>query len=174
MKSLDLFFSRKTARSYTPEPLTPEQIEALKKVALSAPTGSSPANTEFIFVTNRETLSALSHMTPTGWAPFIASSALSIVVLGRKGTLTCVEACSIAAAHLQLAAHALGLGSCWAQAANVTNPNGKSAEDLARALLGFSNNLMLECVVAIGNVPHPPTSEIDRWSREMGRIREVK
>jgi len=174
MNPPELFFTRKTVRNYTSEPLTEEQIDTLKKVALSAPTGSTPANTEFVFVTRKETLKELSHMTPPGWAPFIASSALAIAVLGKKGTLTCTEACSIAAAHIQLAAHALGLGSCWAHAAHVTNSDGRSAEDVARGLLGFSDDLMLECVVAVGNVAHPLTQKVDRWSGEMGRIVDVK
>ncbi len=49
---LDVIASRSSIRDYTPEPLTADEISALKQAALAAPTARNEQNQRFYFITS--------------------------------------------------------------------------------------------------------------------------
>ena len=52
---LDTIQARKSVRSYTDEPITPEQVETLLRAAMAAPSGKNVQPWRFVVVTQPET-----------------------------------------------------------------------------------------------------------------------
>ncbi|MBQ5488300.1 MAG: nitroreductase family protein, partial [Clostridia bacterium] len=51
---LDTILARSSIRAYTGEPLTCEQLAALKAAALASPTAMNRQDQRFVFITDRE------------------------------------------------------------------------------------------------------------------------
>ena len=75
---LNNIFSRKSVRSYTDEPVTPEQVETLLKAAMAAPSGRNLQAWRFVVVTRREIKEKLA----VGFNKMIATAPVLIVVCG--------------------------------------------------------------------------------------------
>lgn len=146
-----LIVQRRSHRKFAETPLSEEQIRQLLEIALMAPAGKRANPWEFVVVTNKNTLQALSTCKPNGSA-FVAQSPLSIVVIADTNKSDVwIEDCSIAAIYLQLAAEAMGLGSCWAQVRQrVSCTEGVMAETYIKELLNIPDNYAVECIVSIG------------------------
>ena len=87
---------------------------------------------------------------------FVKDAPLAIVVLGDETrTDLWVDNCSISATILQLAATALGLGSCWVHVHGrprlASDPSAGNAEDYLRELLGVKDGMRILCVIAAGH-----------------------
>ena len=112
---LDLLYSRRSIRKYTSQSIEPEKIEKIIEAALLSPTSRNREAWEFVVVTDKVSLNALSVSKP-GTAIMLSEAPLAIVVCGNPlDSDAWIEDCSIAAIIIQLAAHDLGLGSCWIQ-----------------------------------------------------------
>ncbi|MCK5349278.1 MAG: nitroreductase family protein, partial [Desulfobacula sp.] len=61
-----------------------------------------------------------------------------------------VEDASIASVFIHLAAHDLGLGSCWIQIRKREHNPGKTADAYIKELLKIPDNIMVESIIAIG------------------------
>ncbi|MDO4461075.1 MAG: nitroreductase family protein [Bacteroidia bacterium] len=151
MELLELIKTRRSIRKYTAEPISEEHIKALKTAALCAPTSKNCKDWKFIFVTNKETIEALS-TAKEGTGEFLAGAPLAIVVAADT-TLTdvWVEDTSIAASYIQLMAHNLGLGSCWAQMRLRKNSEGNNASENIKKLLSLSADDEVMCVIGVGH-----------------------
>ena len=146
----DLLRIRRSIRKYQPVEIEAEKLEALKKSALLTPSSRGRRSWEFIFVTDRETLQKLSRCRE-GASGFLAGAALGIVVLGdREQSDVWTEDASIAAMTLQLAAHSLGLGSCWIQVRNRDHSEDVKAGEYIGEALGIPERFGVECILAVG------------------------
>ena len=153
---LDLLRSRRSIRHYTDEPLTKEEVEALQEALLRSPSSRSICPWEFIFVEDRPLLDSLSRCKPHG-ASFVSRAALGIVICADETRSDVwVEDCSIAAIVVQLAAHSLGLGSCWVQVRKRQHEDGGSAEAHIQELLGLPEHLRVLAVIACGRPDRAP------------------
>ena len=102
-------------RKFTGEELSQEDVVALLKAALMAPTSKRSNSWQFIAVDDKKLLSELSHCKEQASA-FIADAALAIVVTADPlASDVWIEDASIASIMIQLQAEDLGLGSCWVQ-----------------------------------------------------------
>lgn len=157
---LDLMLRRRSVRTYTDEPVTREQIEAVLQAGLLAPTGRNRRPWEFVVVRDRATLEALAASRAGGGAKMLSTAAAAIVVFGDTETSdTCCEDCSIALSYMQLMAASLGLGSCWVQGRMRETPEGLTTDAFCRDLLGVPEGYMLEATLSLGipaqePVPH--------------------
>lgn len=160
---LDLLRGRRSARTYTDRPLSPEIIAQLKEAVLRSPTSRSLDPWEFIFVTDRDLLTRLAAAKPHG-AHFLRKAALGVVVLGNAGTAdTWIEDCAIASIILQLTCESLGLGSCWVQIRLRDHDAETSAEEFVRQTLNIPADLHVESIISVGyparqSTPHPRQS----------------
>lgn len=111
----DLIKNRRSMRKFTDEELTQEEVVALMKAALMAPTSKRSNSWQFVVVDDKETLRKLSRCKEQA-SQFIADAVLAVVVMADPmASDVWIEDASIASIYLQLQAEDLGLGSCWVQ-----------------------------------------------------------
>ncbi len=150
MKFFDVIHKRRSIRKFTERMVEPEKIEQLVSTALRAPTARGARSYDFVVVENRELLSAISKARPSGGA-FVGGAPLAIVVCADPTkAFPWVEDASIAASHIQLAAQALGLGSCWFHIRDKAYTEDLSSHAYLAEQIGLAENLQVVCVIAIG------------------------
>ncbi len=157
---LDLIQKRRSIRRFEDRSVEPEKIEMIVEAALRSPSSRSLNPWEFIVVTDRGFLESLSRAKEHG-SSFLKGAPLAIVVLADP--VKCdvwVEDCSIASIIIQLAAHDMGLGSCWIQIRKRMHNDSKTAEEYVREILEIPGNMAVESIIAIGypaeeKPPHP-------------------
>jgi len=147
---LDLLYSRRSIRKYTSQLIEPDKIEKLIEAALLSPTSRNREAWEFVVVTEKEALNQLSVSKP-GSASMISKAPLAIVVCGNPlDSDVWVEDCSIAAIIIQLAAHDIGLGSCWIQMRGRMYDEKVTSSDYVKKTLDLPVHLEIECIISIG------------------------
>ena len=147
---LDLLYSRRSIRKYTSQLIEPDKIEKLIEAALLSPSSRNREAWEFVVVTDKEALSQLSVSKP-GSASMISKAPLAIVVCGNPlDSDVWVEDCSIAAIIIQLAAHDMGLGSCWVQLRGRMYDEKVTSSNYVKQTLNLPGHLEIECIISIG------------------------
>lgn len=108
--------ARNSARSYKPDAVPNELLEAVLEAGTYAPTGRNMQSPIIIAVTDKETRDRLSRLNAavmgTDSDPFYGAPAV-LVVLADRSRPTYIYDGSLVMENLMLAAHSLGLGSCW-------------------------------------------------------------
>lgn len=159
----ELIEKRRSIRRYAETPIPKDKIDRLKEAVLRAPSSRGVNPWEFVFVTDRDLLSALARAKPHG-SSFLAGAPLGVVVCADPSKSDVwVEDASIATIFIQLAAEALGLGSCWIQIRERMHTEDKSAADFIADRLHLPGHLAVEAMVAVGfpaeqKTPHPKDS----------------
>ena len=147
---LDLLRKRRSIRQFQPRAVEPGKIDALIEAAVRSPTSRGRNPWEFIVVNDRKLLNKLGDAKQHGSA-FLSDAPLAFVVAADKDKSDVwTEDCSIAAIVIQLAAEALGLGSCWVQIRRRPHDAESTAESFVRELVGLPDTYVVECVVGIG------------------------
>lgn len=109
---------RRSIRKYKADMVPQEKLDQIIKAGLYAASGKGEQSTIIIQVTNKELRDKLSEMNakiggwPEGFDPFYGAPVI-LIVLGKKGWPTHVYDGSLVMGNLMLAAHDLGIGSCW-------------------------------------------------------------
>ena len=147
---LQTMLSRRSVRKYTGEPIPEEKLSLVLQAALTSASGKAAYPCEYVVVTERAALDKLAECR-TGAGQMLKKAGAAIVVLGDENkTDTIIEDCSIALTNMHLMADSLGLGSCWIQGRLRQAPDGRSAEEYVRDLLGFPANCRLEAILSLG------------------------
>ena len=121
---------RRSVRSYKSDPVPQELIEQVVQAGTYAATGMNRQSPIILAVTNKEMRDKLSKMNADVMGsdkdPFYGAPVV-IVVLADKSVPTYVYDGSLVMGNLMLAAHTLGLGSCWIHRAKqeFDSPEGK-------------------------------------------------
>lgn len=150
MMFYDQLKSRRSVRKFKDQEVEKEKIDVILKSALRAPSSRSIRPWQFIAVIDRELLLELALCRDPG-STFLKGAPLAIVVAADKGLSDVwIEDASIAAMLVQLAAHDLGLGSCWIQVRERFHTEQEKAEDYIRDLLAIPEQYSVECMIAIG------------------------
>lgn len=117
-KLLEQMKTRRSIRKYKQELIPQEIIDQIIEAGLYAASGKGGQNTIIIQVTNKELRDKISEMNRQigGWEggfdPFYGAPAM-LIVLAKKDWPTHVYDGSLVMGNLMLAAHELGVGSCW-------------------------------------------------------------
>ncbi len=113
---LEQIRSRRSVRSYRPDPVPAELLDAVLEAGSYAPSGRGAQSATIVAVTNpadREALSRLNAaVKPSQGDPYYGAP-LVVVVLADTSARTWVEDGSCVLENMMLAAHALDLGTCW-------------------------------------------------------------
>ena len=113
---IDLIKTRRSVRSYTAEPVPEELLDQVLEAGTFAPTGGGHQPPVIVAVTNPETRERLRRLNAAVMGrdtdPYYGAPVI-VVVLADGGRGTFVEDGSCVLENLMLAAHALGLASCW-------------------------------------------------------------
>lgn len=154
MDFLEVIEKRRSVRKYADKPVEREILDAIIRVAQTAPSSRNSKSSAFMIVEDKDTLEALSQMRDYG-SSLIAGAAAAVVVMGDESkTDLWVDNCAISATFVQLAVTAMDLVSCWVHCHGRTRvhgePDGAMAEDYVRELLGIKEGFRPYCIVAIG------------------------
>ena len=109
---------RRSIRKFKPDPVPKEIIDQIIEAGLYAASGRNHQAAVIVAVTDRELRDRLSddNRRIGGWAegfdPFYGAPAV-LIVLAEKAWPTAVYDGSLVMGNLMLAAHTLGVGSCW-------------------------------------------------------------
>ncbi|MCC8144606.1 MAG: nitroreductase family protein [Tannerellaceae bacterium] len=145
-----LIKNRRSTRKFTEQPLTPEQVEAILKAALMAPSSKNKRAWQFVVVEDKEMLQKLAASKPAG-AAFLRESALAVVVLGcGMESDVWIEDASIASIYMQLQAEDLGLGSCWCQIRGRQTEQDTESNEYIRHLLNIPYQLDVLSIIGFG------------------------
>ena len=154
MDFLEVIEKRHSVRKYSDRPVEKEVLDAIVKVAQTAPSSRNSKSSAFMIIEDKDTLEALSQMRDSG-SGLLAGAQSAVVVMGDESkTDLWVDNCAISATFVQLAATAMDLVSCWVHVNGrprlKNDPEGATAEDYVAELLGIKDGLHPYCVIAIG------------------------
>jgi nitroreductase len=143
---LDLMYARRSIREYTDESVTDEQIEAMLKAAMAAPSAQNLQPWHFVVVHKRKTLDKLAEIHK--YAYMLKQAPLAIVVCGDEkiSKRHWVEDTCTATQNLLLAATALGLGGVW-----ISLYPKKKYQKSIREILDIPEHVGVLCILALGH-----------------------
>ena len=123
--------SRRSVRRFKPDMVPAELLDQVLQAGTYAATGMGRQSPIILAVTDPKVRDQLSRMCAAIMGsdkdPFYGAPVV-LVVLADKGRPTCVYDGSLVMGNLMLAAHSLGLGSCWIHRAKeeFESPEGKA------------------------------------------------
>lgn len=114
---LQAIAARRSCRSYAPRQITKEELDAVVQAGTWAPSGMGRQSGKIVVVQDPETLAQLERMNAAVLGnpdahPFYGAPTV-LVVFADSTVPTYVQDGSLVLGNLQLAASAIGLGSCW-------------------------------------------------------------
>ena len=116
-EAMNVLLGRRSIRSYRPEPLKKEDLDAIVKAGLYAPSAKNLQSTMLVAVQDADTIARLEELncrilgTPDGH-PFYGASTL-VAVLSDSTYPNWIQDGTLVMGNLMNAAAAIGLGSCW-------------------------------------------------------------
>lgn len=116
MNTLEAILTRRSTKSFKPDPVPADVIDKILEAGTYAATGKNRQAPIIIAVTNKEVRDQLSRMNAQVLGadidPFYGAPVV-LVVLADKAVNTYMNDGSLVMGNLMLAAHELGVGSCW-------------------------------------------------------------
>lgn len=136
-ETIRTILTRRSCKSYRPDALPQEIIEQVVEAGLYAASGGGRQPVKILVVADRKTRDLLSRLNSKYDGlhrpdPFYGAPVV-LAVLVEKHIPTAVCDGSLAIGNMLLAAHALGIGSCWIHRAKEVFEDGE-AKALLRAL----------------------------------------
>jgi nitroreductase len=115
-ETLQTLKTRRSCRSYRPDPIPPAVLDAVLEAGTYAPSARGRQGVQFIVIENAADRAQLSSMNAAILGakgdPFYGAPVI-VAVLAPAASHCAVEDGSVALANLMNAAASLGLGSCW-------------------------------------------------------------
>lgn len=155
--------SRKSVRSYTPEPVSREQTDTLLRAAMAAPTGRDMRPWKFVVVTDTAVMRALSEQLP--YAKMLAEARTAIIVCGDldvtgkdgKPSTNWPFDCSAATENILLTAESMNLGAVWTGVYPY-----EERISAVKSVLGLPDNIVPFSLVPVGH-PKGDTRAKDKF-----------
>ena len=129
--AIEKMISRRSVRKYKPDMVSDEMLNQIARAGTFAPTGRGGQSPIIVIVKDTETRDKLSELNArvlgVGTDPFYGAPVV-IAVLADRSTPTYLYDGSLVLGNMLLAAHDLGLGSCWIHRAKevFNSPEGKA------------------------------------------------
>lgn len=117
--------TRRSIKKYKSDMVPQEMIDEVVEAGTYAPSGMNKQSAVILEITNKEMRDKLSKMNakvagmPDGFDPFY-NAPVVLIVLADKSIPTYIYDGSLVMENMMLAAHSLGLGSCWIHRAKET------------------------------------------------------
>ena len=156
---IEALLKRRSIRSYKPEQITDEELETVLEAGTWAPTAKGLQDPWIVAVQNPELLKKISRMNAAVWGrdidPFYGAPTY-VLVFGSDPAVwaNSVPDGSLVLGNMMLAAHAIGLGSCWINRERemFATPEGKALMQE----LGLPDGLIGIGALALGYPAAPP------------------
>ncbi len=160
METIKAIMTRRSIRNYTTKQVSKPQVKKLLEAAMNAPSACNQQAWQFIVVSDRDILNAITKI--HSYAQMLKTASCAIVVCGDIKAEQCkdywVQDCSAATQNILLAAHALGLGAVWLG----VYPRMERLKDLQK-LLGLPKKVMPLSIISIG-YPKDKVKSVKRYS----------
>jgi nitroreductase len=159
VETWDAIRSRRNVRSYTGQPIAPEDLDRVLEAARRTPSAGNQQAWDFVVCTDPEQLAQLARVSRA--ARHVAGSATTIALVApttedaRTRDLIQFDL-GQATMSIMLAAADLGIGSAHA---------GVHDQELARRLLGFPEDRFCALLVSLGYPADRPLAPIERPDR---------
>jgi nitroreductase len=115
MEIYEALLNRRSIRKYARQKISKENIDKILKAAMYAPSAMNLQAWQFIVIDQKELLAEIVKSIP--YAEMLKQSAAAIIVCGdsaiEKNESWLLQNCSASIQNILLAAHGLGIGSCW-------------------------------------------------------------
>jgi nitroreductase len=155
---MELLKDRYSIRKYKDLEVDKKLIHKILEAMLSSPSGKNKKPWEFLTINDSNLIKGLAQA-KKGGAQFLEGTRNAIVVLSLEEISdTWIEDASIALTIGHLAAHDLGLGSCWIQIRNRENHDGPS-EDFVKKYLDLPDGIRVVGLLSIGYPDESPNRE---------------
>ena len=143
MDVLEAIRDRRSIRRYHEKDVPDEKLMQVLEAGRWAPSAHNSQPRKFIVVKNEKVRRELAQIATYG--SFLAEAPVAIaVVIDPSSSNHPVEDGAAATENMLLAAHAIGLGSCWIGA------YGSGYEDRAKQILGVSGDKRLLSLISLG------------------------
>jgi nitroreductase len=164
---LDIIKNRRSVRDFTDKKIPESAIETLIDALRWAPSAGNLQSRKFYFVFNEDIRNKLAKaglkqdfVSFTARAPLVVVACTDRNIASRYGErgmhLYCIQDSAASVQNMLLAAHDLGLGTCWV---------GAFKEEKVREILGLPDNLRPVAIVPVGYPARTPNAP-DRVSRQ--------
>ena len=167
-QTINDILSRRSCKAYRDEMPTKEQLDTVIEAGLYAASGRNMQGAIMLCVTDkvlRDRLSALNAgVMGASMDPFYNAPAV-IVVLADKTVRTSVYDGSLVMGNLMLAAHSIGLGSCWIHRAKEVFDSEEGKQILAELGIEGDYEGVGNCVVG-----YPERMPTEKLPRRDGRV----
>ena len=154
--------TRRSIRKYKPEQITDEQLDAILEAGTYAATGMGKQSPVIVVVQKPELIAKLSKMNAAVMGssndPFYGAPTV-LIVLAYQEILTYHEEGSLVMGNLMLAAHAVGVDSCWIHRAKEEFESAEGKELLKE--WGLPENLVGigHCILGYRDCEYPEAKE---------------
>jgi len=153
-EALENMRTRRSIRAYQPQQIKAEELDAVLEAGTWAPTGMGRQSPRIVVVQDKATRDELSRLNARALGsqegdPFYGAPTV-LVVFADTARPTYREDGTLVMANLMLAAHAVGLGSCWIHRAKpvFASPEGRALmqkwglgenyEGIGHCILGYA------------------------------------
>ncbi len=156
---INSIISRRSVKSYKSTPVDESLIKEIVKAGTYAPTGRNRQAPIILAVTNKEIRDRLSKINAeilgADTDPFYNAPVVLVVLADKNVNTYCYDG-SLVMGNLMLAAHSIGLGSCWIHRAKETFETEEGKEILKS--LGIEGNYegIGNCVIGYPEGEYPP------------------
>ncbi len=163
MDTIKALMSRKSTRRFLDKPIPEEDLRTILAAGMSGPSCVNSRQWAFVAVTDPAKLAAMADGNGPAANP-LRGAPLGILVCGDLGRAYkpapdyFVIDGAIAAQNMILAAHALGIGSCWL---GTWPQEGKMAAQ--RELFGLPEEIVPHSIIAFGYAASPDLAERDLY-----------
>jgi len=158
MDAVQALKERRSVRSFADQPVDETDIETLIDCARNAPTAGNIQPWEFVVVTEPDRLGKLAGMTDHG--KFMAQGQACIAVFCQD-TKYYLEDGSAATTNILVAAHSLGLGTCWVAG------DKKPYAEAVRLMFDIPQGYKLVSLIALGYPADKPAAKDKRPLAEL-------
>ena len=149
---------RRSVRAFKPEQITDDELKTVLEAGTWAPTARGLQDPWIVAVQNPAILKKICRMNAAVWGredidPFYGAPTY-VLVFGSAASTNAVPDGSLVLGNMMLAAHAIGLGSCW-----INREREMFATDEGKALmaeLGLPEGLIGIGALALGYPAAPP------------------
>jgi len=151
MDALDAIRTRRSVRRYKKDPVPNEVLVKILEAGRWAPSTGNRQPWEFIIFTDPQLKQQVASCFPSG--AHLNEAPLGILVVVDPGmAFTPTEDGTLAAYAMMLAAHSLGLGTCWVHPGRGFNDEG------AKEILGISREKRIICALSVGYPDEVPAT----------------
>jgi nitroreductase len=149
MDVLEVIKGRRSVRKYKQEPISDDQLNQILEAGRWAPSRGNSQPWKFVVLKDKQVIGELAEAIPNG--RFLAEAPLGIaVVVDPKSSKHPEQEAAAAIQNMLLAAHSIGLGTCW------ISVHGTDCEQKAKQILLIPEEEIFVSVISIGYPAEAP------------------